>query len=219
MGVKEDQLPELVERYGPCQLIVPRKSIPALLVDEVLNPFYLFQVFSVILWFWDGYQKYALCILFISVASVVENLHETVSNINSVRKMASYECDIVVRRGNLHKTIKSGQLVPGDVVVVPDNCLMPCDMVLLTGSCILNESMLTGESIPVIKNCLSPIKEAYDPQQSKKHTLYSGTKVISSREIGNQKVYALVIRTGYVTTKGSLVRDILYPRKTKFRFY
>lgn len=34
-----------------------------------------------------------------------------------------------------------------------------------------------------------------------------------------QKVYALVTRTGFVTTKGALVRDILYPRETKFKFY
>ena len=26
-------------------------------------------------------------------------------------------------------------------------------------------------------------------------------------------------RTGFVTTKGALVRDILYPRDTKFKFY
>jgi cation-transporting ATPase 13A2 len=29
----------------------------------------------------------------------------------------------------------------------------------------------------------------------------------------------LVIRTGYVTSKGSLIRDILYPRESKFKFY
>ena len=28
--------------YGECQLNVPRKSIPRLLVDEILNPFYIF---------------------------------------------------------------------------------------------------------------------------------------------------------------------------------
>jgi cation-transporting ATPase 13A3/4/5 len=28
-----------------------------------------------------------------------------------------------------------------------------------------------------------------------------------------------VIRTGFVTTKGALVRDILYPKATKFKFY
>jgi cation-transporting ATPase 13A2 len=205
---------------------VPRKSVPELLVDEVLNPFYIFQVFSVILWFWDGYQKYACCILFISVASVVENLYETITNINSIRKMAGYECEIEVRRTNVtqitDKTISSGELVPGDVIVVPDDCLMPCDLLLLTGSCIVNESMLTGESVPVIKNCISPVEELYDPSDfdaSKKHTLFSGTKVIQSRSVGAQKVYALVIRTGFVTTKGALVRDILYPRKTKFKFY
>jgi cation-transporting ATPase 13A2 len=29
----------------------------------------------------------------------------------------------------------------------------------------------------------------------------------------------LVIKTAYVTTKGSLVRDIIYPRANKFKFY
>jgi len=28
-----------------------------------------------------------------------------------------------------------------------------------------------------------------------------------------------VINTGFLTTKGSLVRDILYPKKIKFQFY
>lgn len=54
-GIDEADVEQLKRIYGPCQLEVPRKSIPALLVDEVLNPFYIFQVFSVILWFWDGY--------------------------------------------------------------------------------------------------------------------------------------------------------------------
>jgi len=32
-------------------------------------------------------------------------------------------------------------------------------------------------------------------------------------------VFGLVTRTGFVTTKGSLVRDILYPKETNFKFY
>ena len=43
--------------------------------------------------------------------------------------------------------------------------------------------------------------------------------MIQAREQGHAYCYALVIRTGYVTTKGALVRDILYPRPTKFKFY
>mmetsp|Transcript_38181 Transcript_38181/g.36540 ORF Transcript_38181/g.36540 Transcript_38181/m.36540 type:complete len:181 (+) Transcript_38181:175-717(+) len=37
--------------------------------------------------------------------------------------------------------------------------------------------------------------------------------------MNDRKVMALVIRTGFTTIKGSLVRDILYPRPTKFKFY
>jgi cation-transporting ATPase 13A2 len=53
-----------------------------------------------------------------------------------------------------------------------------------------------------------------------KFTLYGGTKVIQSRSIsGSTKVLGLVIRTAFLTTKGNLVRDILYPRPSKFKFY
>lgn len=68
------------------------KSIPRLLIEEVLNPFYLFQVFSMILWFCDGYEKYAFCILVVSLLGVFESLFETVHNIKNIRKMAKYEC-------------------------------------------------------------------------------------------------------------------------------
>lgn len=53
-----------------------------------------------------------------------------------------------------YKTVPSNDLVPGDVIVVPEGLKMPCDAIQLTGSSIVNEAMLTGESIPVIKNPL-----------------------------------------------------------------
>lgn len=39
----------------------------------------------------------------------------------------------------------STELVPGDVIAIPANgMVMPCDAVLVQGTCIVNESMLTG---------------------------------------------------------------------------
>lgn len=39
----------------------------------------------------------------------------------------------------------STDLVPGDVIVIPANgMIMPCDAALVQGTCIVNESMLTG---------------------------------------------------------------------------
>ena len=38
------------------------------------------------------------------------------------------------------------KLVPGDVLVIPRvGCTMTCDAVLISGTCIVNESMLTGK--------------------------------------------------------------------------
>lgn len=175
------------------------------------------------LWYWDGYAYYATCILVISVTSATTSLVETLSNLRNIRKMANYTCEVNVMRSgdeNILTPVDSSNLVPGDVIEIPENTAMPCDLVLLTGSCIVNESMLTGESIPVIKNSLPfSSNEAFDPDQDSKYTLYGGTKVIQTRRYGNTKVLGVVIRTAFVTTKGNLVRDILYPRPNKFKFY
>ena len=39
----------------------------------------------------------------------------------------------------------SDELVPGDVIEVVHDTVMECDAVLLSGTVIINESMLTGE--------------------------------------------------------------------------
>ena len=52
------------------------------------------------------------------------------------------------------ETVPSSSLVPGDVVVVPDTGELPCDAVMLQGTAIVDESSLTGESVPVTKSSL-----------------------------------------------------------------
>lgn len=134
-----------------------------------------------ILWYNDGYESYASCILVISVTSALASLIETLRNLKSIKKMAHYSCPVsVMRSGNENELqiIESVDLVPGDVIEIPEMCNMPCDLVLLTGSCIVNESMLTGESIPVIKNSIPFTNDVYDVNSDSKYTLYGGTKVI-----------------------------------------
>lgn len=141
--------------------------------------------------------------------------------------MARYSCKIDVKVGtdsngkDIVKEIESDQLLPGDIVVVPEGKVLPCDLVLLTGSTIVNEAMLTGESVPVMKSSLPVIQsEIYDQNKAAKYSLFGGTKVIQSRPVKEgENVYALVTCTGFMTTKGSLVRDILYPREISFKFY
>lgn len=135
--------------------------------------------------------------------------------------MARYSCSVQLKApDNTTKVVDSTELVPGDVVVVPEGMNLPCDMVLLSGTAIINEAMLTGESIPVMKSSLPFVSsETYSEKGSEKYTLFGGTSVIQTRPVGDEPVWALVKNTGFLTTKGTLIRDILYPKDIKFEFY
>lgn len=61
-----------------------------------------------------------------------------------------------------------------------------------------------GESVPVTKTPLPNVPNLYyDPNEHARHTLFSGTQVIQTRYFGNEKVLAIVIRTGFSTAKGN----------------
>lgn len=215
--------------YGRNVISVEVKSYVNLLVTEILNPFYIFQIASIVLWSFDNYILYASCIFFVSCLSVAVSLFETRKQSQSLHDMieASNTSEVNVLRMTSEKTTVEAQtstvdLVPGDVVVIPPNgCIMACDAVLISGNAIVNESMLTGESVPVTKTPVtaSEEKEIYCAEKHKRHTLFCGTEVIQTRYYGTAQVLAVVVRTGFSTAKGELVRSILYPRPLDFKFY
>ena len=188
--------------YGKCQILVDVKSFPVLVMEEFLNPFFVFQVFSVALWMYDDYVFYACVILGTSLTSLVISVFETRKNLKTIRTMAYYETPLNVLRGGDMQKMSSTELVPGDVIEIPDNCKMPCDAAIISGSAIMDEAMLTGESIPVLKDPLPYISSShYNIDLDKLHTLYEGTFVIQTRNAGSSKSLGIVCRTGYMTMK------------------
>ncbi|XP_076330164.1 polyamine-transporting ATPase 13A3-like isoform X3 [Tachypleus tridentatus] len=216
---------ELREIYGENTIDIEVKSYWKLFIEEVLNPFYIFQIASMILWSLDNYYYYASCIFIISLISITVSLYETKKQRITLRNMVAHSNAVTVtvhRQNGTKEDIPASQLVPGDLIVIPPNgCLMACDAVLVGGNCIVNESMLTGESLPETKTPVTKQEdnEMYSSQNHKRHTLFCGTHVIQSRYYGHDQVLAVVIRTGFLTAKGELVRSILFPKPLGFKFY
>lgn len=67
---------------------------------------------------------------------------ETVNSQDKVtvcRDMGGLNCEAV------YEDISTTDLVPGDIIVIPRfGFEVPCDIALLCGTCVVNESMLTG---------------------------------------------------------------------------
>ncbi len=95
---------------------------------------------------------------------------------------------------------------------------LPCDSILISGTVILNESMLTGESVPIIKMHLPNTNTIFDAKTDYKYLIFAGTRVVQKRQFGNTKVMGLVYSTGFNTVKGNLIRSILFPKEVEFKF-
>ncbi|KAG0341214.1 hypothetical protein BG000_009845 [Podila horticola] len=242
-GIGRETHQERTMVFGQNLIDVQEKTVGQLLVQEVLHPFYIFQVFSMALWFADDYYYYAACIFIISTVSVVTELVETKKTMRRMRDMSRFTCNTKVFRSGRWRYVGSEELVPGDVFEVTDSelAVFPCDAVLLTGDCIVNESMLTGESVPVSKIPVTDLallqmdlSLSNIPAELARHFLFSGTKIVRARpgspksttttqddtEGDSQlKGLAMVVRVGFNTTKGTLIRSMLFPKPNDFQFY
>ena len=128
---------------------------------------------------------------------------------------------MVQRSNDTTETISSSDLVPGDIIILPNGGKfeMSCDAVLIYGNVIVNEAMLTGESVPVTKTPIARSATLYQTRAHQKHTLLCGTEVIQTRaSSAHSQALAVVTRTGFCTTKGNLVRSIMYPAPVDFKF-
>ncbi|GAB0193584.1 probable cation-transporting ATPase 13A4 [Grus japonensis] len=213
---------------GPNTIDVPVIPIWKLLVKEVLNPFYVFQLFSVCLWFAEDYMEYATAIIIMSLLSIFLTVYDLRQQSVKLHRLVESHNNIMVtvcRNKEGFQELESHHLVPGDMLVLKESkTLLPCDAILISGQCIVNESMLTGESIPVTKTHL-PQADNFKPwrmhcaEDYKKHVLFCGTEVIQTKGDDRGFVKAVVLRTGFNTAKGDLVRSILYPKPMNFKLY
>ncbi|XP_074046718.1 putative cation-transporting ATPase 13A5 isoform X3 [Macrotis lagotis] len=199
-----------------------------LLIKEVLNPFYVFQLFSVCLWFSEDYKEYAVAIIMMSIISITLTVYDLRQQSIKLHRLVESHNSILVtvckKKAGIQE-LESRYLVPGDLLSLSGNKMqLPCDAILLDGGCIVNESMLTGESIPVIKTALPNMGDTvpwklHGQEDYKKHVLFCGTEVIQTRPTGSGTVRAVVLQTGFNTAKGDLVRSILYPKPMNFQLY
>ena len=225
LNPNEIQLMRLL--FGECDIDIRINTVGKILLEELTDPFYLFQLYSVILWYCTEYYYYASVIVALTVLSLVLSVYGTYQNLKKLQEISRYSCPVKIYRKNENNEyldpieMNSTELVPGDLFEIPEDGLaLPCDAILISGSVIINESMLTGESTPVIKVRMAGTDNIFNTKEadSDKYLLFGGTKVVQKRKIGKTNPLGIVFQTGFKTFKGNLINAILYPKPDEDNF-
>lgn len=223
-GLSSERHCEVQSLLGKNLIELKERSGLQIFFSEMLNPFYIFQVASFFIWIFENYYLYSFVILLMATISALLTVVETKHNLDKMQNMARFTCPVKCYRDQKIVSISSEDLVPGDLIILDEDIdIVPCDGVLVNGDAIVDESMLTGESIPVSK--IDITDDAYSiiyneaGNENPKHCVYSGTKLLQSRSRHGRPPMLMATRTGFLTAKGTLVQSILFPRPNNFRFY
>ena len=207
-GHSDNSLKQAKSKYEGNLMDLPIPTYKDLMKEHVAAPFFVFQLFCVLLWMMDEYWQlsmYTLVMLIVFESTVVM---QRIANWKRIKNMRKPSSKVSVVRNDKTIEISSDLLLPGDVIVVSkgqNKVAVPCDLVVLEGSCTVDESILTGEAIPQLKEDIRGKDETLDLKRDKACCLMGGTTILTTSGL---RCY--VLRTGWDTTQGRLMRKILY---------
>ncbi|KAF2668470.1 cation pump, Ca2+ pump [Microthyrium microscopicum] len=230
------EIKRLEQYYGDNTFDIPVPSFTELFQEHAVAPFFVFQIFCVGLWMLDEYWYYSLFTLFMLVMFESTVVWQRQRTLKEFRGMSIKPYDIWVYRQNSWMETQSDKLLPGDLVSIgrtKEDGGVACDMLLVEGTAIVNEAMLSGESTPILKDSvqLRPGDARIESEGLDKNSfLYGGTKVLQVTHgvtaedapdaipvslsgvppAPDKGAMAIVVKTGFETSQGSLVRTMIF---------
>ena len=140
-----------------------------------------------------------LVIIFLNVFLSAYQEQKAEKSLDSLKKLTSKTAK-VLRNGSIVE-INSKLLVAGDIVKLDEGDLVPCDMRVISANALkIDESTLTGESFPVLKQ--TEELDASTPLAERTNMCYGGSLVSS----GNG--YCVVVATGMRSELGKIAKEL-----------
>ncbi|WMJ82407.1 calcium-translocating P-type ATPase, SERCA-type [Clostridium sp. MB40-C1] len=190
MGLTTDEANRRLQQYGLNTLKKKKKISPIKIFFEQFNDFITWVLLAAtIISAFMGEKADSITIVIIVITNAILGFtqeYKTEKSLEALKQLAAPTAKVI--RDNEIKVLNGEFLVPGDLVVLESGDRIPADCILVQGnSIIVDESLLTGESIGVEKN-------AY----GKNTSIYMGTVLLKG------KGTARVTETGMNTEMGKI---------------
>src|SRR5512136_3139033 len=162
-----------------------KRSLLAIAFGVVREPMFLLLVACGTLYLFMGAMEEALMLLgfvFVVIGITLYQERKTERALEALRDLSSPRA-LVIRDGKQER-IAGREVVRGDILVLKEGDRVPADAVLL--SCVnfsVDESLLTGESVPVRKKAWDHVQTMKRPGGDDLPFIYSGTLVVKGQGV------------------------------------
>ena len=155
--------------------------------------------------FTDAIVIFSIVVINVSLAIWQERGAEMA--LESLKRMTAQMTTVI--RGGVRQVINAEQLVPGDIITFESGDMIPADARIIESINLrVDESILTGESVPVEKDSLAEIEENA-PLGDQFNMMFSGCLITGG------KGKAVVVETGMSTEMGKIAGLLNNTKKEK----
>lgn len=202
-GLTSEEAKCRLEKYGYNELPGNTSdNIFTIFFRQLKDPIVLILIVTIIFSFMIKEYIDAIAIIFIVLVDLIMGTVQewkAIKNAESLSNMIKFMVNVM--RDGKEIVIESRYLVPGDIVLVESGNKVSADLRVIDSSNLqLNESVLTGESLAVIKGDCMITEEV--PLGERSNMIYAGTSVLTGR------AKAIVVSTGINTEVGKIANHV-----------
>ena len=198
-GLTDDEVSARLQQYGPNKLPqAPQPGTFTRFIKQFANLLVIVLivagVLTALLQHWiDTFVIFGVVIVNAIIGVIQEGKAEKA--MDSIRNMLALKAAVI--RNGKRRTLEGDSLVPGDIVLLEAGDKVPADLRLLRSHGLaIQESLLTGESLPVEKHTKAVSEDA--GLGDRECLAFSGTSVTAGQGMG------VVIATGATTEIGRI---------------
>jgi Ca2+-transporting ATPase len=200
-GLSASEAGSRLDSFGPNELEEePGKPPWLMFLGQFANTMIVVLLIAALVTVFVGERQDAVVIIAIVVLNAVIGFVQEYRAEQAMHALQSMAAPFarVVREGT-EATVPAAELVPGDVLILESGDIVPADARLLECPNLrVNESALTGESVPVGKRTEALSRDGGELLGDRRNTVFKGTSIVYGRGRG------LVVHTGMATALGEI---------------